>query len=1027
MKKILGLTVLILSTLAPVASAVKISETKMVVGREVIVSFPNGARVEYLELFDKDNLVLGDLVYIKDGQKTSLSQEAFSFDLGYKLAEKDGACIVKGQDGAYVLTEQGTLTKVFLDPAVIDPSSVAVKTVQYNKTSYVVVGAKARGGRKQYGEMFIVRLSDGAIGTVNERMAEAFAPKGEHELAITESSETFDLDGRFEAAMAKRSILEDLHASRANAARRAAGVTDPDAVVTVYLEREHIFENGNKLSIALKEGSQNVGMVNFIGADGKPVRVAKGKFTELPNNQNTRRDQKLALVGTESEMFVVSNSGNIVKLEANYKQIDHRNGAFANSSKAFEAEGRQYMLVSFSYGSGSDKSHPGETLLVRDDGEWLRVDYLSHKYGADFLDHDIRDGILHMRGTPRLIDLRAFEAEAQFKPTFTEGAEKALEEVEKSYRDLTHELSSGGQTAFKAMDQEALSAMREGFQMQEAKSVVVLGESGTGKTELVRSFIRGMANGDFPELPRTWRVFQLDPVSLNSGAQFVGMIEERLKNVTDAGRAVPIFLFIDEIHSMRGIGTHSGNQNDVFQYLKTGLANGDIRIIGTSTLDEYNDGFKGDSALDRRINKVIKREPKGSEIHTAVSAWTAKYKKTAPSEDVLEYAIRVAGEFNAEGAQPSKTLQLLEKVYASLAMSGKLKAAPTRADIDVAAQKLYQADPAQFDVLAMGKKLATLETQVNQKVAGHDSVKRTLFDLVRQAYAGTHDPTKPRVRYILAGPRGSGKTSLAFAIGEALNLPVRRFEMNTYREGDAPKLKGEIIEALRKNAFTILLFDEIEKAPTDVQQTLLGLLDSGIVSGADKMNTAASGGTRSTKISALNAMILATTNAGSAQVAAMTAAPTKPQIGFGEKTGKGASEAQVVLGSDAVKELLIRDGMAAPLVDRFQGAGWADAANADQFREVIRMHLRIALEDASKRLDIRLTLANEKAFVEALMSHYRPGTSNRKALELIQNSIRSVLAQARLSGAVTSESDVVLAYENGELRVASCEQILTTN
>lgn len=982
--------------------------------------FQNGTSFEYRVDVDQR----ATLYFIDRGIKSIRSTQSFSFMPGladesrtYEIYEAEEAVFFRNSNNAFFLTSAGKFEAVFPEAEKLSLNQTSfVRTAMGLSKDYAIFSAPYKSPVDmifgQTGKTYVVRLSDGATVLLRDQYIkqEALNNLMLEEKSFGFGAIRFELDALFAKKAAETTETAII--------KREPQVTKKPAP-KAFEVRVHVLENRNKIVTELRDGSTDTGSVFFEDKNGHRKRITKGKVYAYPGKTTEPNEKKLFQIHTDREVLIVNDQGEVTRLEANFKQIERHNGAFGGTETLVEHAGRQYLVVSFTY-NGSPGQGPGETFIVRDDGVSLKLDFKSYNLKPDYANFRVDDGILQLRGSYRLIDLNAFEAEATFEPKITAEPEKTIEEFEKMFRDMTFDAQSG-KRAFEVMDQKALREMRIALQKQEARSVVILGESGTGKTELVRSFIQDMAEGKYPELPRTWRVFQFDPVTLNSGAQFVGMIEQRMENVMRTAKSIPMYLFIDEMHSMRGIGTHSNNSNDVFQYIKTALASGEVRIIGTSTLDEFNDAFKGDAALDRRINKVHKGEPRGEEVGKAVTSWAQKHRKRVPSREVLDYAIRVAGEFNAEGAQPSKAIQLMEEVYAEMTLDGRGKQAPTRADVDAAAQKLYQADPAQFDLKDMAKKLDMLESVVNSRVAGHKQVKAEIFNLIRQAYAGMHDPGKPRVSYIAGGPRGSGKTSLVYAIAEALGLPVRRFEMNTYREGDGPRLMREMVEALRKNAFTIFLVDEIEKAPVDVAQAYLGVMDSGLVSTADKINTASSGGTRSSRVSALNAMVFATTNAG----AEMMAAPQKSEMGFGKSHADTSQTGRKrVMTSAITKELLIRAGLPAPLIDRFKGAGWMDAATPEEYREVVRIQVKQALDKVSERLEAKVTLANEAKYIDWLMEHYKPGTSNRTALAQIQDTIRATLAEARLSGKIDGAKAIVLRLEKGVLRVATCEEIL---
>jgi len=503
--------------------------------------------------------------------------------------------------------------------------------------------------------------------------------------------------------------------------------------------------------------------------------------------------------------------------------------------------------------------------------------------------------------------------------------------------------------------------------------------------------------------------------------------------LVEACRRAPCLLFIDEIHSLIGAGTSEGNPNGVFQFLKTALSDGTIRIISTTTEEEFYNAFSGDPALMRRFTVVTKKSPEGEGITKALQAWSKTNGKPIPEKDVLAYAVDLSNKYNALGAQPAKTTALLDYAHSMMELNGTFDAQLSTADIRLAAERLYQLDDAFFDAAKLKAKVEGLEPGLQQFVIGQRSLKAAIVQQTRQFYAGVHEDSKPAIRILVAGPPGTGKTESARAYAEYMKLPFKRIEMTRYAHGDPAKFLAEVAEALRKNPFAVLAFDEFEKASAQVQQAVLGLLDSGVFTVSERLNSTSRGGERTVRVNARNATIIATTNAGAAYVLGhQRSGPSgrKRLIGFGSaaepELDSQENSREAINEQAGLVEAIIRDGIPKVVVDRFQRTVSASSPTRTEFLQVMELHLNRAIKEQSARQKLNIRVTNEAEFLEAMTAKFfSEGMSNRLALDILQNYFRTALADALLAGSVGANGELELHFDaSASTLVPTCAKLL---
>src|SRR5579875_1536486 len=378
---------------------------------------------------------------------------------------------------------------------------------------------------------------------------------------------------------------------------------------------------------------------------------------------------------------------------------------------------------------------------------------------------------------------------------------------------------------------------------------VLIGEPGVGKTAIVEGLAQRIARGAVPPALKEKRVLALALGPLVAGTKYRGEFEGRVKRILDevkrAGREV--ILFIDELHTLVGAGAAEGSL-DLGSMIKPELARGELQCIGATTFDEYRKYVESDAALERRFQPVQVEEPTIEQTVAILRGLRQRYAQhhgVRIDDDALEAAAALAARYIADRYLPDKAIDVVDEAAAAAAMQGDTVVGVERV---AAVVSRWTGIPQGTLTDAQRAGLLALEEQLGARVVGQDVAIRAVAEAIRRARAGLKDPRKPVGGFLFIGPSGVGKTELARSLAHALfgtDDALVRLDLSEYTEahtisrllGAPPGYQvhdepGQLTEKVRRRPYSVVLFDEIEKAHPDVAAILLQILDDGRVTDA---------------------------------------------------------------------------------------------------------------------------------------------------------------------------------------------------
>jgi ATP-dependent Clp protease ATP-binding subunit ClpA len=420
-------------------------------------------------------------------------------------------------------------------------------------------------------------------------------------------------------------------------------------------------------------------------------------------------------------------------------------------------------------------------------------------------------------------------------------------------------------------------------------NVLMVGDPGVGKTAIAEGIANAIISGDIPEFLEGFELYSLEIGSLLAGSRYRGDFEEKVKTVLEAlATKKNAILFIDEAHTMQAGGTSNGSV-DFANMIKPAITKGNLKVIASTTWEEFYESFEKDRALMRRFYKISIDEPSHDStirILNGLSARLNDFHSVDITEEAIKAAVESADRYIHDRKNPDKAIDLLDAACAKQRVLGNKEAKITKELIHEQVEK-YTGVPA--DKLSNNnyERINNLDAGIKSKLYGQDDTVDKVLERVYVSFAGIGNETKPIASFLFLGPTGTGKTELAKLLSKNLEMPLLKYDMSEYSEkhsvssligpppgyvgfGDSQVQGGRLISDLSKNPHAIMLFDEVEKAHPDIFNIFLQILDEGTITGSNGK-----------KVSCKNTVIILTSNLGSAD-------SEKNAIGFGtqEKTGE---------------------------------------------------------------------------------------------------------------------------------------------
>jgi len=421
-------------------------------------------------------------------------------------------------------------------------------------------------------------------------------------------------------------------------------------------------------------------------------------------------------------------------------------------------------------------------------------------------------------------------------------------------------------------------------------NVLMVGDPGVGKTAIAEGLAQMMINKEVPEFLQDHQLYSLEVGSLLAGSKYRGDFEEKVKQVLDAlNTKKKTILFIDEAHTMQGSGGSNNGSVDFANMIKPAITKGTLKVIASTTWEEYYESFEKDRALMRRFYRVSVDEPNHDttiRILNGLSSRLNDFHDVEITDAAIKAAVESADRYIHDRKNPDKSIDLLDAACAKQRVAENKGAIITKELVFDQVERFtgVPADKMKGDNFDLIHKL---ESSIKDKLYGQDETVQQVLERVYVSFAGIGNDTKPTASFLFLGPTGTGKTELAKLLSKNLDMPLLKYDMSEYSEkhsvssligpppgyvgfGDSQVSGGRLINDLSKNPHSIMLFDEVEKAHPDIFNIFLQMLDEGHITGSNGK-----------QVNCKNSIIIMTSNLGSSD-------SERNNIGFGsqEKTGE---------------------------------------------------------------------------------------------------------------------------------------------
>ena len=533
--------------------------------------------------------------------------------------------------------------------------------------------------------------------------------------------------------------------------------------------------------------------------------------------------------------------------------------------------------------------------------------------------------------------------------------------------------------------QEELDSISLALGRRSKNNVLLVGDPGVGKTAIAEGMAFNIVQGNVPEFLLEYKVYNLDIGAMLAGSKYRGDFEERFKLVL-AGlkKQGKTIMFVDEAHMMNGAGAGGGqSSNDLANMLKPALTKGDLKVVASTTWEEYRKYFEKDRALMRRFQRVTVDEPSPevtNDILNGIKKYYEDYHATEITQDAIDESIKLSVKYQADKKLPDKAIDLIDQACSRFNLLPKVE------------KKIVTAENIQFELAKAvnlpteqvaekeTENLANLEHNIKGQVYGQDKAVADVVDKILVSQAGLKASDKPIGAFVFMGPTGTGKTETAKALASNLGVKLVRFDMSEYQErhsvskllGSPPGYVGHeekgglLIERLQESPNCVLLLDEIEKAHPDVSQVLLQIMDNGKITGSNGKEA-----------DARNCILILTTNLGAAEA-------EKNNIGFMEDFEKEYEDG-------ALKKYF-----APEFRNRLDGVVTFAKLSKETMMKIVGKFL-VELKDMVKDKNVKITVSDET--LDYLVDKgFDPKMGARPLQRVIDREIKRKLARELLFG-----------------------------
>ncbi|WP_426807596.1 ATP-dependent Clp protease ATP-binding subunit [Streptococcus anginosus] len=612
-------------------------------------------------------------------------------------------------------------------------------------------------------------------------------------------------------------------------------------------------------------------------------------------------------------------------------------------------------------------------------------------------------------------------------------------------RDLTEMARAGLLEPVVGRDKE-ISRMLQILSRKTKNNPVLVGDAGVGKTALALGLAQRVAAGQVPNELAKMRVLELDLMNVVAGTRFRGDFEERMNNIiNDIEADGHVILFIDELHTIMGSGSGIDSTLDAANILKPALARGTLRTVGATTQEEYQKYIEKDAALSRRFAKVTIEEPTVADSIAILQGLKKSYEehhKVVITDSAIETAVKYAHRYLTSKHLPDSAIDLLDEAAATVQNKGPqnhVKTELSAADealmagdwkkvgtlLEKESQPIvYKLKVKDEDILATlsglsgipvqkltqtdAKKYLHLEKELHKRVIGQNEAISAISRAIRRNQSGIRTSKRPIGSFMFLGPTGVGKTELAKALAEVLfddETALIRFDMSEYMEkfaasrlnGAPPgyigyEEGGELTEKVRNRPYSVLLFDEVEKAHPDIFNVLLQVLDDGVLTDS-----------KGRKVDFSNTIIIMTSNLGA------TSLRDDKTVGFGVRDARFDHESMEKRMMEELKKSYRPE-----FINRIDEKVVFHSLTSEDMQEVVKIMVKpLIVSLAEKGIELKFQPSALKLLAK---EGYDPEMGARPLRRILQTRVEDHLSELLLAGELQMGQSLKVGVKAGKLK-----------